>query len=78
MRKTNTEIESEVVKELLYKPLEIVRNGWIYNANGNFTKDFVLKIIRNKTLEAKNGGTGKVPFYRIRGEDIIKYIKKYQ
>jgi len=75
--KTNKEIEKEIGFDVLYKPSEIVKNGWIYNKK-KYTYDFVLKLIRLKRLKAKNVGFGKKNHYRVKGLDVIKYIREYQ
>ena len=78
MRKTNKRIQKEVNIDLLYKPLDIVNSEWIYNGNGKYTKNFILRLIRLKRLKAKDAGIGKVPHYRVRGIDILEYIDNCQ
>ena len=68
--------------ETLYKPREIVENGWILNSKrtvGESSYNFVLKLIRNGLLEATNYSMGdKLKMFLVSGKEIVRYKKQVE
>lgn len=74
------QIQKEVNPEKYYSALEIAKNGWITpikkGDKAKFKYDYILKLIKNKKIPAKNIGSGKVVGrYYIRGIDILDWAK---
>ena len=78
--KTITEIRKEINPEIYYSPHQIAKANWIVNGACQKEKaryEYILKMIRLGKLSAKNFGLGKVPHYRIKGIDILSWLKIY-
>jgi hypothetical protein len=71
------ETDNKINEDRYYKPTEIVKNGWI-QFNGNWTYNFILKLINKNRLKAKNFGMGKTPHYRVKGSDLIQYKNDWE
>jgi hypothetical protein len=64
-----------------YKPMEIVREGFITNTTGNGGRsayNFILKLIRAKKLLANDVGVGKVSHFLVRGQDVLNFLNARQ
>jgi hypothetical protein len=78
--KTLSEIRLEIDPEKYYSPREISQKCWITNSNGEEAKtnyDQVLRLIRFGKLPARNFGLGKTPYYRVKGIDLLNYLKTF-
>jgi hypothetical protein len=78
--KTLSEIRLEIDLEKYYSPRKIAENFWITNGRGEEGKsnyDQVLRLIRFGKLPAKNFGLGKTPYYRVKGIDLLNYLKTF-
>lgn len=56
-----------------YKPREIAKNGWL-----DYCYHSILKLIHKNELKAKDFGLGETPYYRVKGSEILRYIKENQ
>ena len=75
-KKTLSTIRRELNPEVYYKPSEIADNNWIScDGKGKASYYYILKLIKNNKIKARNFGLGKTPYYRIRGSEILKFIK---
>lgn len=63
-----------------YRPREIANNGWILNTRRRSDYYFVLKLIKEGILPARNVAiSGNNPYFVVLGQDILNYhdeIKK--
>jgi ribosomal protein L15 len=58
-----------------YKPMEIAEAGWIKNTEGQKDYKYILKLIKNGKIPARNVAvSGVTPYYRVLGKNIISYI----
>lgn len=65
--------------DIYYSPREISKKKCIANSRGGIESgnyDYILRLIRFGALPAKNFGLGKTPYYRVKGIDLINYLKK--
>lgn len=58
-----------------YRPMEIVKKGWIKNTESKPDYKYVLKLIKDGELKATNVCTkkGKV-YWRVQGKDLIEFL----
>jgi hypothetical protein len=56
-----------------YSPLQIVAHGWITNTVNNPDYRYVLRLIKEGKLSARNVSLTGGRLYKIRGEEIIRY-----
>jgi len=72
-------IVKQIEKERWYKPREIAKNGWIRPPFGKTEFSaylYVLKLIKTRKLKAKNVGLGQTPYFVVKGDEIVKFIKE--
>ena len=75
-QKTVSTIRRELNPEVYYKPSEIAKKKWITsNGTGKASYYYILKLIRNGKINARNFGLGETNYYRIRGSEILKFLK---
>lgn len=75
-QKTVSTIRRELNPEVYYKPSEIARKRWITSkGKGKASYYYILKLIKNGKIKARNFGLGETNYYRIRGMDILKFLK---
>lgn len=68
----------EIIEDKLYKPTDIVREGFILDTLGKPSYHYILKLIKKGVLKARNKGTGKVPHFMVLGSEIKKYKKEVE
>lgn len=68
---------TEIIPYALYSPRQIANLKLIKTSRGNSRYHFVLDEIKNGRLPAINVGKGDVPYFRVRGQDIIEWNKKF-
>ena len=68
----------KIIEDRLYKPSEIVSNGFILDTKNNSNYDYVLNIIKTGILEAVNKGTGKTKYYMVSGAEIKRYKREVE
>ena len=69
----------KIEKDKLYKPRQIVREGWIKTVGGNSESgnyDYILRLIRAGELKWENYGLGKTKYYAIRGSEILRFLER--
>lgn len=71
------QITKEVKPNLWYYPQTIAKKSWIVNSKGKGDYFYILKLIKKDCLRAKNFGLGKVPYYRIKGSEILRFVKEF-
>lgn len=67
---------NEIDPKKWYKPRVIADNGWIQKPSISYVSSnyaYILDLIKEGILEAKNYGKGKTPYYAIKGEEIIRF-----
>ena len=74
--KTLSEIKNEINPEELYRPMQIAKNQWMFGFQGKNAYYYILKLIQKKKLRAKNLGLGKVPYFRVPGSELLRFIQK--
>mgnify|MGYP007040085368 CR=1 FL=1 len=76
--KTIQQILREIQPDEVYRPVEIVKNGWIKDTRGNPNYFYLLDRIKNKEIPAKNIGnkTSEKARYIIKGQDLIDFLNK--
>jgi len=77
MTKSLEQIKSEIDVNKFYRPREIAEANWMIIYQGNTCYDFILKLIRNNKLRAKDKGLGRIPHYIIKGADLIRYLESF-
>ena len=75
MKKTLDEVKLEIDPNEYYSPMQIAKNHWVVWFNGENAYYYILKLIQNKKLKAKNIGLGKTPYFRIKGSDLISFLE---
>jgi len=75
--KTIQQILREIQPDEVYRPVEIVKNGWIKDTIGNPNYYYLLDIIKNGEIPSKNIGkqTSEKARYIIKGQDLIDYLE---
>jgi hypothetical protein len=73
-----SQILREIDPEEVYRPIDIVRNGWIRNTLGFPDYNFLLAEIRKGKLPAKriNNGSKNKPRYVVKGENLLLYLTR--
>ena len=68
----------EIIDNRLYRPQEIVKNGFILNSMNKPDYNYVLKLIGDGTLKAINKGlkNKKVVAYMVSGKEIKRYKRE--
>ena len=76
--KTIQQILREIQPDEVYRPVEIVKNGWIKDTRGNPNYFYLLDIIKKGEIPSKNIGkqTSEKARYIIKGQDLIDYFNK--
>ncbi len=79
IKKDYKTIAREIKPTIYYKLTDVAKNGWIYNdalsIKGRY--EFIFKLVKLKEIKSKNVGLGKKPFYKIRGDEILKWAKTH-
>lgn len=65
----------KIKPHLLYTPRQMESIGTISSKRGYASYNFILDEIKAGRLKAENRGRGKTPYFVVRGEDILEYIK---
>lgn len=75
--KTLQQILREIQPDEVFRPLEIVKNGWIKDTQGRPNYMYILERIREGELKAKNiGKDNQKPRYIVKGEDLISFLEE--
>lgn len=75
--KTIQQILREIQPDEVYRPVDIVSNGWIKDTLGRPNYLYVLERIREGELKAKNvGKKNNKPRYIVKGQDLIDFLNK--
>jgi hypothetical protein len=61
-----------------YKPMQIAKSGLIVNSVNQSDYNYVLRLIGSGKLQAQNYSTGEKAFFRVLGQWIIDYKRKYE
>jgi predicted transcriptional regulator len=79
IKKDYKAISKEIKPTIYYKLTDIAKNGWIYNdaisIKGRY--EFIFKLVKRKEIKSKDVSFGLKPFYKIRGEEILKWAKNH-
>jgi hypothetical protein len=65
----------KIEKDRWYRPSEIAKLGFIKNSKGEGDYALILKFIKRGKLMARNFGLGKTPYFRVKGDEIIRYLE---
>lgn len=59
-----------------YSLSEIERRGWITNIFGRPDRRFIWREVQKGNLKARNFSVPQKPYWKIKGANVIEYIKK--
>jgi hypothetical protein len=62
-----------IIPHVEYNPSQIASYGWITNNNDKPDYRYVLKLINKGVLRARNVCLTGKKYFKVRGEDILKY-----
>jgi hypothetical protein len=63
----------QIIPNIEYNPSQIVEHGWITNTRNKPDYRYVLRLIKYGKLRARNVCLTGAKYFKVLGEDIIKY-----